>query len=272
MELKPEINAVDGNENVKPTKKLTPAMKARIERNRQKALLLRQSRLVQSGKPDSEVKKSGLANKLVDSGAGFFIEENEETQSAKKYKRVEEPAPAVCGDETICIDCNDKFRESYLLKTFDHPTCDKCKDIDEKHKLITKTEAKSKYQLNDVDLEKREPILKYFSRKNPHNQRWGEMKLYLELQVEKRALEIYDSFEDIEEKREMKNVRKEVARKKKYQKVLNNLRKEVRSSLYTRDMGNHEHEYGPEKCKDEEEDIWMKICKTCGHELTYEKM
>nr|XP_039249951.1 DNA repair protein complementing XP-A cells-like [Styela clava] len=253
--------------------KLTPALKARIERNRQKALLLRQSRLAENSvSGDTAVRKSGVAHKLVDTGGGFFIEEDEESHRTTKYKRVEEPAPALCGDENICEDCNNKFRESYLLKTFNHPTCDKCKDLDEKHKLITKTEAKSKYQLNDIDLEKREPILKFFSRKNPHNSRWGEMKLYLESQVKERALEIYDSFQEIEEKRETKNVKKEAARKKKYQKVLNNLRKEVRSSLYTKDMGNHEHDYGLETCKDDENDIWTKTCKTCGHELTYEKM
>lgn len=144
--------------------------------------------------------------------------------------------------------------------------------MDEKHKLITKSDAKEKYQLTDVDLEKRDPVLKYFSRKNPHNPRWGEMKLYLDLQVEKKALDIYGSFDEIEAKRDAKNVKKEVARRKKYQKQMNSLRKEVRSSLYTRNLSGHEHEFGPESCKDEDNDLWSKVCKSCGHELTYEKM
>jgi DNA-repair protein complementing XP-A cells len=53
----------------------------------------------------------------------------------------------------------------------------------EEHKLITKTEALNMYLLRDYDLDKREPPLKYITRKNPHNVRWGEMKLYLQLQV-----------------------------------------------------------------------------------------
>jgi len=56
-------------------------------------------------------------------------------------------------------------------------------DRNEKHKLITKSDAKTKYQLKDVDLDKREPLLRYFIKKNPHNEKWGEMKLYLESQV-----------------------------------------------------------------------------------------
>lgn len=59
------------------------------------------------------------------------------------------------------------------------------RDQDEKHTLITKTDAKNEYLLKDCDLEKREPPLKFIVRKNPHNVRWGEMKLYLHLQVRK---------------------------------------------------------------------------------------
>lgn len=54
---------------------------------------------------------------------------------------------------------------------------------DSSYKLITKSEAKSKYQLKDVDLDKREPQLKYIVKKNPRHDKWGEMKLYLESQV-----------------------------------------------------------------------------------------
>jgi len=57
------------------------------------------------------------------------------------------------------------------------------RDTKEKHKLITKTDAKTKYELKDVDIDKREPLLRFFVRKNPRNDKWGEMKLYLESQV-----------------------------------------------------------------------------------------
>jgi DNA-repair protein complementing XP-A cells len=49
--------------------------------------------------------------------------------------------------------------------------------------LVTKTDARTEYLLTDTDLEKRQPPLRYIVRKNPHNERWGDMKLYLKLQV-----------------------------------------------------------------------------------------
>ncbi|KGL85186.1 DNA repair protein complementing XP-A cells, partial [Tinamus guttatus] len=57
------------------------------------------------------------------------------------------------------------------------------RDAEDKHKLITRTEAKEEYLLKDCDLDKREPVLRYILKKNPHNSRWGDMKLYLKLQV-----------------------------------------------------------------------------------------
>ena len=49
------------------------------------------------------------------------------------------------------------------------------------------------------------------------------------------------------------------------------LRLTVRGSLARKDRGPHEHDYG-EESYDEEEDIYSKTCKTCGHIDTYEKM
>jgi len=57
------------------------------------------------------------------------------------------------------------------------------RDTNEKHKLITKSDAKTNYQLKDVDLDKREPLLRFIVKKNPRHEKWGEMKLYLESQV-----------------------------------------------------------------------------------------
>lgn len=57
------------------------------------------------------------------------------------------------------------------------------RDNEEKHKLISRTEAKQNYLLKDCDLDKREPPLRFILKKNPHNPRWGDMKLYLRLQV-----------------------------------------------------------------------------------------
>lgn len=50
------------------------------------------------------------------------------------------------------------------------------------------------------------------------------------------------------------------------------LRRAVRSSVWTKDTSVHQHQYGPEEVVDPEEDLYKKTCSTCGHELTYEKM
>jgi DNA-repair protein complementing XP-A cells len=65
-----------------------------------------------------------------------------------------------------------------------------CRDLEE-HKLITKTEALNMYLLRDYDLDKRGSPLKYITRKNPHNVKWGEMKLYLQLQVSKPHIALF---------------------------------------------------------------------------------
>ena len=57
------------------------------------------------------------------------------------------------------------------------------RDSEEKHKLMTKSQAKDKYLLKDVDIDQREPPLRFIEKKNPHNEHWGRMKLYLESQV-----------------------------------------------------------------------------------------
>lgn len=133
--------------------------------------------------------------KLIDSGGGFLIEQEVITDAAKPEHGeqpdvVEEILPIPVNYEK-CEECSEQFIESYLFKNFDFSVCDKCRDPDEKHSLITRTEAKNEYLLKDCDFDRREPPLKCIVRKNPHNVRWGEMKLYLHFQVEKRALEVW---------------------------------------------------------------------------------
>jgi DNA-repair protein complementing XP-A cells len=92
------------------------------------------------------------------------------------------------------------------------------RDKEGKHSLITKTEAKQEYLLKDCDLDKREPALKYIVRKNPHNANWGEMKLYLHLQIEQRALEVWGSEENLLKEKEMRDVKRDEAKIKKFNK------------------------------------------------------
>lgn len=121
-------------------------------------------------------------------------------------------------------------------------------------------------------MDKREPPLRYISRKNPHNVRWGEMKLYLQIQVEKRALEVWGSEETLQEELEKREEKRVITKGKKYQKQMKELRMSMRSSLYDRtSSASHTHEFGPETYN-EEDDTYTHICLVCNYKETFEKM
>ncbi|XP_038072162.1 DNA repair protein complementing XP-A cells-like [Patiria miniata] len=254
---------------------LSDAQRAKIEKNRQRALLLRQARL--SSRPYPQTKPTDRAEKVtslgrvIDTGAGFLLEDEPEEEQSGQAKIVHEPGPLLGGAPLTCVECTKGFQDSYIYAHFEYEVCDECKDTEDKHSLIAKTDAKQLYLLKDADLDRREPALKFIVRKNPHNPRWGEMKLYLALQVEKRALEIWGSSEKIEEAREEREANKEKAKQKKFDKKVQNLRRAVRSSLWTKDTQSHTHTYGPE-AYDEDSDMYSKTCTSCKHTLSYEKM
>ena len=98
-----------------------------------------------------------------------------------------------------------------------------------KHELITKTDAKSTFLLKDGDLERRgEKPLGFIVRKNPHNPRWGDMKLYLRSQVEELALAVWGSEEALERAHEERDGRREAAKRKKFNKQIKALRMQGR--------------------------------------------
>ncbi|XP_033219311.1 DNA repair protein complementing XP-A cells homolog [Belonocnema kinseyi] len=249
----------------------------RAERNRQKALLLKKSKIVSHpyAKIDNSESSTGKSIKIqgqrvIDSGAGFLIDENEDLEE-EMLKIVDVPAPIVSGLPT-CDECKAEFKDSFLLQKFDYSVCDACRDNNEKHTLITKSEAKQEYLLKDCDFDKRQPSLKFIMRQNPHNPRWGDMKLYLQLQVEKRAVEVWGSEENLLKERELRDEKREEAKIKKFNTKIKKLRMEVRSSLYDKTRkASHVHKFGPESY-DEVEDTYSQTCTTCGYENTYEKM
>lgn len=250
--------------------------KERAERNRQKALLLKKSKIVTHpyARENSESTKGRLlkvqGQRVIDSGGGFLIEENDELEQQMLKIRTE-PEPVI-GKFNQCEECQQKFGDSYLLQTFDLVVCDKCRDKEGKHSLITKTEAKQEYLLKDCDLDKREPVLKYIVRKNPHNVNWGEMKLYLHLQIEQRALEVWGSEENLLKEKEARDIKREGAKIKKFNKKIKQLRMQVRSSLYDKTIkASHTHEFG-EDTYNEEDDTYTHTCTICSYEETYEKM
>ncbi|XP_068912313.1 DNA repair protein complementing XP-A cells homolog [Tenebrio molitor] len=247
----------------------------RIERNRQKALTIRQSKLVSHPYAKSAVvsiDKTTIkigATKYKDTGGGFLLEEEPEKEFSDNL--VTQEPPVLEPDQPICKKCKKPFAVSWLFDNFLFKCCNSCKDLEE-HKLITKTEALNMYLLRDYDLDKREPPLKYITRKNPHNVRWGEMKLYLQLQIEERALEVWGSEEQIEEERQRRQEKKVIAKTKKYNKHLKELRMSMRSGLYDRtSVAAHVHEFGPETYN-KEEDTYSRNCLTCSYAETFEKM
>lgn len=81
----------------KPKLELSAAMRAKIERNRQRALMLRQARL--ANRPLSAVEGATAAkvSKTIDSGAGFFIDEEEGGEEEQKtLKIVHQPGVCLC--------------------------------------------------------------------------------------------------------------------------------------------------------------------------------
>ncbi|XP_050098065.1 DNA repair protein complementing XP-A cells homolog [Anopheles aquasalis] len=265
---------------------LSDYQRRRIEENRQKALNLRKARLLThpyNGEKRQEtavsvnnvIKVSGT--KYVDSGGGFLIEQRTAGPELPEEDEASEPAPEpdavpVPVEYDECLECGDRFADSFLLNTFDYAVCDACRDPDGQHSLITRTEAKQEYLLKDCDLDRREPLLKFISRKNPHNVRWGEMKLYLHLQIEKRALEVWGSEENLLREKEQREEKREVAKVKKYNKRLKELRMDVRSSLYDKTVQAHVHVFGDSEVYNEAEDTYTRTCESCGHTETYEKM
>ena len=211
-----------------------------------------------------------------DSGAGFFIEDDldDELATASITALVNELPPPLLEQNSRprCEDCLKDFDSSFLSRNFDVFVCDDCRN-DEKHGLCTKTEAKTKYLLKDCDLDMRTPVLKYILRKNPHNDRWGQMKLYYRPHVLARALTIWKSLDTIEEEKEKRVDNKEKSKQKKFEKRIKELRRAVRTSTWQKVEKAHEHEYDSEnEIYDEDNDEYSKTCKTCGHVLSYEKM
>lgn len=275
-----DFDDIVGNTNLSETQKnveLSEGQKARIEKNKLKALALKKSRLHAHpyNKNGSSAKSSVIKEKkLVDGGGGFFIEEDDE--AVEEEPLITEMAPPIMPpDQPTCLLCEKDFADSYLYTSFDHSVCDDCKDMEREgpHELITKTEAKKEFLLKDSDFEEGEwgEKLKFLLRKNPHNPKYGDMKLFLRLQVEKKALKIWGSEEELEKEHEKREENKISLKTKKYNKKMKELRKAVRSSLFTKDLSTHTHSYG-EETYDEDKDEYSKVCEGCGYVNTYEKM
>ncbi|VDM32754.1 unnamed protein product [Hydatigera taeniaeformis] len=174
-------------------------------------------------------------------------------------------------EKPVCDECLREFDDSYLLSNFDCQVCDGCRDPKGIHTLITRSTAKERYLLTDVDLDVREPPLRRIYKKNPRNSSWGDMQLFLEAQVAARSLEIWSSEEKVEAERTSRVVKRERTKLRGFQKRVKELRIQVRSSLYSKKSVPHEHTFGPE-VYDEKTDTYLKSCTSCGCTMSFEKM
>lgn len=147
-----------------------------------------------------------------------------------------------------------------------------CREDRGKHDMITRTDAKNEYLLKDCDLDSREPPLRFILRKNPHEKARGDMKLYLRMQVEERALQVWGSFQSLDEEKDKRGIKRKERKQKQYQKTIKQLRMSVQSSLFTKTASKHEHELSEKVCIDEDNDMYQQTCKTCGHVVTFEQL
>ncbi|CAD5212042.1 unnamed protein product [Bursaphelenchus xylophilus] len=170
----------------------------------------------------------------------------------------------------LCIECNKTLGPAYLWDIYSHPVCDLCKDMKNKHLVISRTEAKKRYALKDEDLDHRKPVLRYQAKKNPHNPRYGDMKLYLLSQVEERAKQVHGSLEQVQLTKDERREKREAQANKRFENRIKAMRREMRPDVVLSNNEIHEHEYGPEE-SDGTGNFWM-ICKTCEYKNEYERL
>ncbi|KAL1429945.1 hypothetical protein MTO96_015441 [Rhipicephalus appendiculatus] len=228
---------------------LTEEQKKAIAEKRERAIQIRKAKLALRSITESTGGSPTKQQRVVDTGGGFLLDDGTpSSQTVPTPTTVEMPS-----EHSTCDSCGKEFLMSFLLEKF-----------------ALEIYCKNEYLLKDCDLDMREPPLKYILKPNPHHAH-GNMKLYLKCQVEERAIVVWGSLEALDEQLEKRDEERSKRKRKAFNKRVKELRMTVRSSLY-RPLGqNHEHSYGPES-HDSDNDEYFKICTTCGHRMSYEKM
>ena len=98
----------------------------------------------------------------------------------------------------VCEACDSTFIDPEYFEKFGVCVCISCKDSNVIYGIITKTQARNEYLLTDEELADHS-ILPSISRKNPHNPRWADMKLYLRRQIRDFAIKKHGSEEAIKQ-------------------------------------------------------------------------
>lgn len=100
--------------------------------------------------------------------------------------------------DLTCEVCDSRFIDMDLCAGFRVVVCVSCKDTNSLYSLITKTQAKAEYLLTDEELAD-SSLVPSISRKNPHNPRWSDMRLYLRKQVRDFAICKFGSEEALQD-------------------------------------------------------------------------
>ena len=97
-----------------------------------------------------------------------------------------------------CEACQSRVIDQEYYDKFGVCVCFSCKELNVLYGVITKTQARNEYLLTDEELAD-STLLPSISRKNPHNSRWADMKLYLRRQIRDFAVKKHGSEDAIKE-------------------------------------------------------------------------
>eukprot|EP00051_Salpingoeca_urceolata_P035586 m.30482 g.30482 ORF g.30482 m.30482 type:complete len:321 (+) comp9462_c0_seq1:89-1051(+) len=224
--------------------------------------------------------KTAKPSWLHDTGAGFMLDEEQEdweasVANAHRPRVVYEPGPEEYDQDTFCKQCSKPYLGSFLDKNFGVKVCDACRAAgrDTIWGMITKTEAKEEYLLRDEDLDGTK--LRFIERKNPQNERWARVKLYLRSEVERVSYERYGGEQGLEDEIDRRITESRKRKQKKKVKEIAKLRRDTfKSVLRQKPVAKaHMHTFNPDDERYvEETDSWVKKCSTCDFEVSFEKM
>ena len=183
-----------------------------------------------------------------------------------------------------CVDCSEVDGQQKVWDAFGISVCFACQRAAQgaggKYQVVTKSKAKDEYLLTDRQLDRAQGGLGCITRPNPHDSRYGDMRLYLRSQVERLALKTWGSDEALlveKERRSSERLAKAEAKKRKATAPTGGVtavRKKAVSgtaALARAVSSVHKHVFLPDETYDEETDEWTKRC-ACGFEVKYERI
>lgn len=267
-------------EQTETKSKLTASERARIELKRLEALERKRKADMKRNSIDLKLKrtkpeeivlvadtnnecglgKQSYGERVIDTDAGFLLKTGDNKVRERRYFE-----PKVY-EEEYCEECQAPFRNSELRDNFDCLICDACYDS-EKYPLMTKSEAIKEYLLTDKLLTRKG--LKCKLKKNPHYSAWGTMKLYLICQLEKLALEEWESWEKLDEEKERRKIKSAQMKQKNFDKKIKKMRQDIQRKAPKKRAEEHEHDFT--KIEDLGNDNFRKTCD-CGFSSEYEVM